>query len=54
MSPSQCLHVARIPQKKNGTNEKWQLPFVCLLQTEKGNDAANGNGKLKFVSLVGK
>jgi hypothetical protein len=45
-------------QTKNGTNGKWQLLFVCCRpKTEMANTrlfAANGKGKWKFVSLVGK
>ncbi len=43
---------------ENGTNGKWQLPFVCCKQkTEITNFnifPANGNGKQKLVYLGGK
>jgi hypothetical protein len=45
-------------QTENGTNGKWQLLFVCCRRkTEMANTrliAANGKGKWKFVSFVGK
>jgi hypothetical protein len=45
-------------EQKNGANGKRQLPFVsCKRKTETANFrlfVANGNGKPKFVFLVGK
>jgi hypothetical protein len=53
LCPCPCLHVSEIPQTENGTNGKWQHPFVCCRRkTETANFrlfAANGNGKGKCV-----
>jgi hypothetical protein len=53
MSTAQCpcLNISGIPQKENGTNGKWQFPFVFCKRKMERLLATKGNGKQAFVFL---